>query len=214
MTQTPHEGTTQDLELSVLQLLRLKGRGTAAGLAEALGAGEELISAFLRDAVVSGYGKEAGSAVRLTAEGKECLAVLLDAEREGIDQERLTELYHEFDAANSELKAIITAWQMRDEQTSNDHTDAEYDASVIDRLGRLDGQFAGLLDKIVAVAPRLAHYPRRFAAALAHARAGEHKFVASPVADSYHQVWFELHEELIGLLGRTRADEAAAGRAV
>jgi hypothetical protein len=27
-------------------------------------------------------------------------------------------------------------------------------------------------------------------------------------------VWFEFHEELIGLLGRTRAEEAAAGRAV
>jgi hypothetical protein len=31
--------------------------------------------------------------------------------------------------------------------------------------------------------------------------------------DSFHTVWFELHEDLIGLLGRTRAEEAAAGRA-
>jgi pyruvate,orthophosphate dikinase len=31
--------------------------------------------------------------------------------------------------------------------------------------------------------------------------------------DSYHTVWFELHEDLIGLAGLSRADEAAAGRA-
>jgi len=28
-----------------------------------------------------------------------------------------------------------------------------------------------------------------------------------------HTLWFELHEELIHLTGRTRAGEAAAGRA-
>ena len=37
--------------------------------------------------------------------------------------------------------------------------------------------------------------------------------VASPRVDSYHGVWFELHEDLILLAGRTRADEVAAGRA-
>jgi pyruvate,orthophosphate dikinase len=31
--------------------------------------------------------------------------------------------------------------------------------------------------------------------------------------DSYHGIWFELHEDLIGLAGRTRAAEVEAGRA-
>ena len=39
------------------------------------------------------------------------------------------------------------------------------------------------------------------------------RYVASPRVDSYHGAWFELHEELIGLAGRTRAEEVAAGRA-
>ena len=42
---------------------------------------------------------------------------------------------------------------------------------------------------------------------------GDQRFIASPRVDSYHSVWFELHEELILLAGRTRADEVAAGRA-
>ena len=45
------------------------------------------------------------------------------------------------------------------------------------------------------------------------AEAGDQRFVASPRVDSYHGIWFELHEDLIRLAGRTREDEAAAGRA-
>ena len=45
------------------------------------------------------------------------------------------------------------------------------------------------------------------------AAAGDGKYVASPRVDSYHSIWFELHEDLILLAGRNRADEVAAGRA-
>ena len=43
--------------------------------------------------------------------------------------------------------------------------------------------------------------------------AGDGRYVASPRVDSYHGIWFELHEDLIQLAGRNRADEVAAGRA-
>jgi hypothetical protein len=39
------------------------------------------------------------------------------------------------------------------------------------------------------------------------------RYVAAPLIDSYHTVWFEFHEELLQATGRTRAKEAAAGRA-
>jgi len=42
---------------------------------------------------------------------------------------------------------------------------------------------------------------------------GDQRYVASPRVDSYHSIWFELHEDLIQLAGRTREDEVAAGRA-
>ena len=38
-------------------------------------------------------------------------------------------------------------------------------------------------------------------------------YIASPRVDSYHGVWFELHEDLIRLSGKTREEEVAAGRA-
>jgi hypothetical protein len=56
-------------------------------------------------------------------------------------------------------------------------------------------------------------YGRRLDAAAAAAAGGDHRFIASPRVDSYHGVWFELHEDLIRLAGTTREEEVAAGRA-
>jgi pyruvate,orthophosphate dikinase len=59
----------------------------------------------------------------------------------------------------------------------------------------------------------LSAYGVRLGRAIERAGAGDPRFVASPRVDSYHGVWFELHEDLIQLAGRSRADEVAAGRA-
>jgi len=69
-----------------------------------------------------------------------------------------------------------------------------------------------LLAEIIALVPRLAVYPARFADALAGLKGGDRAMMARPLIDSYHTVWFELHEDLIALSGTTRAVEAAAGR--
>lgn len=208
------EGSVTDLELSLLQLLRLKGRVKSADVPVSLDHDTDRCSQALESLARAGHCLQNGPSVKLTPDGRQRLAELLENEREHIDQARLEELYHRFDEHNTTFKAIITDWQMRDATTPNDHTDAGYDRGVLDRIGQLHVEFTGLLGQIVEVAPRLSHYPARFAAALERIQAGEHQFVARPIIDSYHTVWFELHEELIGLLGRTRADEAAAGRAV
>ncbi|MGH3633071.1 MAG: hypothetical protein ACRDTS_02990, partial [Mycobacterium sp.] len=138
----------------------------------------------------------------------------LSTEREALDQRALTELYDQFHRFNSDLKALITAWQMKAPDVPNDHTDAEYDRQIVERLASLHDEFVPWLDGLVAVNNRMARYPGRFHTALAAVHAGDHSFITKPLADSYHTVWFELHEELIGMLGRDRESEAAAGRAV
>jgi hypothetical protein len=67
--------------------------------------------------------------------------------------------------------------------------------------------------ELVRLAPGLAPYPARFARALTEIQAGDHVWFLRPIIDSYHTVWFELHEELIWLSGHTRHAEAVAGRA-
>jgi hypothetical protein len=61
--------------------------------------------------------------------------------------------------------------------------------------------------------PRLGNYSEKLAAALEKVQAGETTWLTRPIIDSYHTVWFELHEELILAAGLTRESEAQAGHA-
>jgi pyruvate,orthophosphate dikinase len=99
------------------------------------------------------------------------------------------------------------------QQVLNDHADAAYDAAVLAELAALHADASAWIGPLVGQLPRLVRYARRLDAAAAAAAAGDGRFIASPRVDSYHGVWFELHEDLIRLAGRTREDEVAAGRA-
>ncbi|WP_182379438.1 hypothetical protein [Nocardioides sp. WS12] len=200
--------------LRLFQAVRLKGRALPVDLAAAAGLPLAVAGPLLDDLSASGHVVEARERIKLTPEGRAALEELLAAERAGVDGAALTAGYHEFDAHNDALKGLMTRWQLKDESTPNDHTDPAYDQAVVADLVVLDEGFVPLLARFVALAPRLGHYPARFAHALEQIAAGDHTWFARPLADSYHTVWFELHEDLIGLAGLTRADEAAAGRAL
>ena len=57
---------------------------------------------------------------------------------------------------------------------------------------------------LAAHAPRFAPYAGRLGAALAAVHGGDARYVANPRVDSLHQIWFELHEDLLATLGRSR----------
>ncbi|NKQ54187.1 hypothetical protein HFP15_14965 [Amycolatopsis sp. K13G38] len=200
-------------EIRVLQTARLKGRPRGADLAPATGLTADEVQVIVERHFAAGHLEPARDRVKLTAQGRARLDVLLADERERIDQEALMSAYHEFEAFNGEFKQLITDWQLIDGSQPNDHSDAEYDNRIVERLTDLHERFRPLLHQITGIASRLAVYPGRFASALHKVRCGDHSWMARPLADSYHTVWFELHEELIGLAGLSRAAEAAAGRA-
>ena len=200
--------------LRLFQAIRLKGRAKLEDLAAAAGMSPDEATALLADLANAGHVERVGERVKLTAEGRAALAEELAAERDTVDVAALSAGYHEFDEHNTGLKSLMTRWQLRGDGTPNDHTDADYDAHVIRDLGLLDAGFQPLLTRFVELAPRLGHYPPRFQVALDRIVGGDHSWFARPLVDSYHTVWFELHEDLIGLAGLTRAEEAAAGRAL
>ncbi|HYF24199.1 MAG TPA: hypothetical protein VD931_00530, partial [Baekduia sp.] len=181
--------------LQVLQAVRLKGRTTPPDVAAATGQAEPAVTALLGELAQAGHVQEAKGRYRLTPEGKEALGAALAEERAGIDTAALEALYERFDAFNSEFKELASAWQQRDGQP-NDHGDAAYDQAILDRVADLHGRFLGLVQEMGAVAPRLAAYPARFTAALERIQGGDHAFLLRPIIDSYHTVWFELHEDL------------------
>ncbi len=157
-----------------------------------------------------------GDAIRPSSAGRLRALELVTNDRGGLGEERVAELLEAFHALDGRTKAIVTAWQVRGvgtEQTLNDHADAAYDAGVLDDLANLDAEAGSWLEPLATALRRYAAYRLRLRRALERARAGDQRYVASPRVDSYHSVWFELHEDLIRLAGRRREDEAAIGRA-
>jgi DNA-binding MarR family transcriptional regulator len=205
------EGVTMT-DLPTLQAVRLKGRPSPADVAGATGASEADATAALQALASSGHVVEKNERYRITPEGKEALERALAEERASVDADALKGIYDEFTPLNQDFKEMVTDWQQRDGEP-NDHSDADYDNAVLARLDGVHERFTPLLERISAIAPRLASYPPRFEAALEKVRAGDHAWFLRPIIDSYHTVWFELHEELIVLSGLSRAEEAAAGRA-
>jgi pyruvate,orthophosphate dikinase len=120
-----------------------------------------------------------------------------------------------FLALDLRMKQTVTAWQLRDPDTQliNDHSDADYDRAVLDRLAALHADAVAWVTPLAVGCPRLGDYRIRLDRAAEAARSGDGRYVASPRVDSYHGIWFELHEDLIRLAGRRREDEVAAGRA-
>lgn len=198
-------------ELRLLQAVRLKGRVRPADLAATLDVDEAAVDAKVERLTEAGLILE-GKSVRLSPEGRERLAELLAEERRGIDCEELGRAYAEFRSANRAFKSLVCQWQLRD-GVPNDHTDAVYDASVVGRLVGVHEGILPILASACAQVPRLDSYSTKLSSALARIQAGDTSWFTRPLVDSYHTVWFELHEELIGATGLDREAEAEAGHA-
>jgi pyruvate,orthophosphate dikinase len=138
------------------------------------------------------------------------------AERDAWGIDRAIEALDAFGNLDHRTKDVVTAWQLRDDaegQVVNDHSDAAYDRTVLGRLAAVHADALVLLTPLESGCPRLADYRVRLGRAIEGALGGDHRFVASPRVDSYHGIWFELHEDLIQLAGRSREQEVDAGRA-
>ena len=199
------------------RLLSLKGLTTVDLAAEAARVDAELAAAVFAELAANGDAEEMpGSRWRLTPAGTEQADATFAAEAAEVSN-ALEGLMDRFHALNLDFKQVITAWQTREvdgEQVMNDHADEGYDAEVLGRLADdVHPGIRALLADAAAALPRLTGYTDRLELALAAIDAGDHQMIAHPLKSSYHTVWFELHEELIRLTGRNRADEAAAGRA-
>lgn len=199
--------------LTLLRLVALKGRATPTLLAEALDIAPEQADARYDALCKRGLCARSGGQFVLALAGREHLAALLAHERAGVNAAALLAAYEDFSGLDAQLKQLLTQWQVGPGGALNDHTDAQYDARAIERLMALHARAEKFLARAEGIVPRLARYRLRLSRAAARIAAGERTYVARITADSYHSIWFELHEELIGLLGMTRESLARSASA-
>jgi hypothetical protein len=198
--------TAQEL-FSVLHSIRIKGLATEPVLAAMVGLTSEELESRLGHLVADGFvvrkeGRMSGS--MLTPAGREKHAELLAAVRPG---PAVGEFYEAFLPLNRRFKKVCSAWQMRDESTPNDHADPGYDAGVVEDLAVVHGEIAEALNPLGVEDTRMARYEPRLSAALERIRKGDHGAFARPMYDSYHDIWMELHQDLLMVSGRERGEK-------
>lgn len=201
--------TGERLRFLLMHALAVKGVASEATLADVVGWNVDdvclEIEALLAEELVrSRKGKLGGFA--LTAAGKEVHAALLAAEAGPEATEALENVYKNFLPVNGRFKDLCTQWQLRGADV-NDHSDTEYDDGVVAKLTEVDREAQSFLEPVSTVVPRFGRYPARLSSALKRLRGGDNSAFTKPLAESYHDVWMELHEDLIRSLGRTRGTD-------
>jgi pyruvate,orthophosphate dikinase len=198
------------------RVLSLKGVATADSVAAVLDCGRDAVRAAIESLLAADEAQELpGGRVRLTGAALDRVQAAYD--RDSVRLSPVIEpLWHDFHGLNGLLKEVVTAWQVRivgGEELPNDHSDAGYDRAVIERLrGEVHSGIVPIIGEVGRSEARLNRYSERLGTSLRSLEQGDLEMFAHPLRESYHTVWFELHEELIRLSGRTRAEEAAAGR--
>lgn len=190
--------------------LAIKRHADAVAVAGLTGLAETRVRALLAEAVATGRAIETRGAMvltplaRLALEGRYSLhfaALRVDA--------AFVAAYESFERINRTLKQVITDWQTIDvagARVANDHRDRAHDEAVIDRLGAVHEQIEPVLKALARALPRLAVYSKKLLAALEAAEDGDYEWVSDVRRESYHTVWFELHEDLLRIMGRTREE--------
>ena len=101
--------------------------------------------------------------------------------------------YARFETLNSRFIALLSAWQ----QMGSDERQLRKALEVVDAL-------CTALDELLPLLPRYVEYQRRFEDAVAAIDSGDTDLLCNPRRDSAHNIWFELHEDILGVLGRPR----------
>jgi len=205
--------TTQGpgIELLALHGLAVKKAGSAEAVADVLGRDAGEVTSALDEATAAGRAMAAKGMFMVTPAGRSWLDEQYPVAYKGFrDDPEATAAYERFERINRELLRLFTDWQMMPaggERVPNDHSDPDYDRDIVDRLGALHERALKPLERFQALDPRLGEYIRRLESAYDKVLAGDHDWVSGARIDSYHTVWFELHEDLLRMLGREREEQ-------
>ena len=202
---------TSDVRFRVHHSLRIKGFSTIDGVSELAGHPADQCETHLHAFAADGLAlfREARKLWQLTPAGKEAHRPALEADtmREGF-REGIAAAYPSFLKLNEDFKQLCTNWQVRDGDP-NDHTDPGYDAAVSSSLAALHAQAVPVVSHFGSVAERFADYSSRLDASLGRFRGGQTNQFTGVLCGSYHDVWMELHEDLLLTQAISRTEEGS-----
>lgn len=209
----PGGGRASGIDSAALTLhgLRIKGMATVSTLVLITALEEPVVAAALAEAAAADHATflEGRNAWRITPDGRKHHQNLVGSFLDAPSRRTLGSLYKRFLPINEDLKAACTDWQLQAGEP-NEHDNSEYDRGVTGRVERINGRVRALLVEMGQVCRRLERYAKRLDDALAAVRAGDVRKLTGFGCESFHDVWTELHEDLIQLLGIDRAAEGSS----
>jgi hypothetical protein len=185
---------------AVLHALVVRGFCAPAALVVSTGLDPDEVAAALDDLERDGLarqreGRIAGWSPSPAGRGRH-RQLLLSGGRAPAERRAAVAHYRRFATLNRDVKELCTDWQLRD-GGPNDHTDAAYDDGIIHRLRSLHARAAEWLGGMERHLPGAARYGTRLQAALLAVEAGDRDRFAHPLSESYHDIWMELHQDLL-----------------
>lgn len=189
-------------EFEVLHALRVRGFADIEKVVESTGYDSAKVADVLARTTERGHTKERTgkiSGFMLTPAGKARHVLLRGDSVTRPQVEALRAAYEQFLPPNRAFKQLTTDVQLGGVEP----------ASVGPALDDIHRQVSSVLRQSAAAVPRFARYEERLAAALDRFRGGDADALARPMSGSYHDVWMELHEDLLATVGqeRTAGDE-------
>jgi hypothetical protein len=191
--------------------LRLKGFAKSDTVAEVADLPLALVDEHLRALLEQEWAafREARQLWQLTPAGRDEHRAALARDVDGAElHARLATPYGEFLGINERFKQLCSEWQLRDGQP-NDHSDVEYDRAVVGRLVDIDTAVRPVVASMGEVLERFGPYAGRLERTCARVVAGETNMFTGVMCGSYHDVWMELHEDLILSQGIDRSAEGS-----
>ncbi len=198
-----------DAEFLVMHALRIKGYAPVEVIAEISGVDQAIVENMLTGMVETGWCRHvaARNLWQLSPVGRDRHGERLQ-EVSGVTVDGLRGPYPQFLDLNVGFKDLCNRWQIRNGDP-NDHSDQDYDTARIAELRAMHDQALAPIAGFAEAIPRFASYDRRLTTSLVRLESGEHRMFTGVMCGSYHDVWMELHEDLVQLLGVDRHEEGS-----
>lgn len=177
----------------------MEGIAETEAVVSATGHPEAAVVDTLEALEAEGYVEEEGFWY-LTDAGEERLSEVCRGRFDADGLAAVRELLDEFEALDGRMKALAGEWQDLDESARG------ADAPPVEDLVSLQADLEALFDDLDAETRSVYEpYLASLSAAVDRLRDGETAYFTATDVESYHTVWFELHDDLLRTLGEERS---------
>lgn len=180
--------------LAVLQYLSMEGIAETDELNAVVDDGD--VRETLEELESEGYVEDEGFWY-LTDAGEQRLDEVCRDRFSADEREALRGIFDRFEALDSEMKDLASDWQ------TGEYGPDEMARELAGLQAEVEALFDGLPPAVQSVYSR---YTEALAEAIEALRDGQERYVTGTDVDSYHTVWFRLHDDLLRTLGEDREE--------